>query len=147
MMTADGPRLLEYNVRFGDPETQSILVRLDSDMIKISESILDGSLNDIDIKWKGGSSACVILASAGYPQNARTGDVIEGIDGAAGMDGVTIFHAATARLVTGQFVTSGGRVLGVTATGDNINGALDRAYAAVAKIHWSGMQFRRDIGK
>jgi phosphoribosylamine--glycine ligase len=144
MMTADGPKVLEYNLRFGDPETQAILVRLETNIVDICEAMISGTLNDLDIRWKPGSSACVVLAAEGYPAKARTGDVISGLDA---IDGAMVFHAGTSRDANGNIVTAGGRVLGVTATGDDLETALASAYSAVEKISWPGMQFRRDIGK
>ena len=146
MMTDGGPKVLEYNVRFGDPETQSILVRLETDMVEICEAMIEGRLNEIEIKWKEGNSACVILASEGYPAKARIGDVINGIDDAAALSDITIFHAGTSRNENGDLMTAGGRVLGVTAVGDDLNNALKKAYEGVSKISWPGMQYRRDIG-
>ncbi|MGD9563333.1 MAG: phosphoribosylamine--glycine ligase [Pyrinomonadaceae bacterium] len=145
MMTAGGPRLLEYNVRFGDPETQSILVRLDTDLVDICEAMLDGKLNEIDIRWRQGSSATVVLAAEGYPQSPRKGDVISGLENAAAVPGVTVFHAGTA-VDNERIVTSGGRVLGITAVADDLEAALNRSYAAVDQISFDGMQYRRDIG-
>ncbi|HQU85586.1 MAG TPA: phosphoribosylamine--glycine ligase [Pyrinomonadaceae bacterium] len=147
MMTESGAKVLEYNMRFGDPETQSILVRLETDFLEICEAIYSQTLDKIDIKWKKGNSACVILASKGYPAKAQTGDVISGLDEAEKLENITIFHAGTAKNENGEFVTSGGRVLGVTATADSLGEALDRAYEAVGKISFEGMQYRRDIGK
>jgi phosphoribosylamine--glycine ligase len=147
MMTKKGPRLLEYNVRFGDPETQSILVRLETDLVDICEAILAGQLNQIDIKWREGNSACVILASERYPYHPRKGDVIHGLDKAGVLKDVQVFHSGTARNETGEFVTAGGRVLGVTAFGESLDEALSSAYRAVEDISWMGMQYRRDIGK
>ncbi|HSU25976.1 MAG TPA: phosphoribosylamine--glycine ligase [Pyrinomonadaceae bacterium] len=147
MITKDGPMVLEYNVRFGDPEAQAILVRLKSDLVDICEAMLTGNLAALPIEWLPGSSACVILAADGYPQKPRTGDVIEGLDKAATMPGVTVFHSGTALDKNGRLVTAGGRVAGVTATGENLGQALDRAYGAVAEINWNGMQFRPDIGR
>jgi phosphoribosylamine---glycine ligase len=146
MMTSNGTKVLEYNVRFGDPETQSILIRLDTDLVDICESMLEGNLSNIQIDWKPGSSATVVLAAAGYPQSPRKGDVIKGVDDAP-VEGVTIFHAGTARSGSGDLVTAGGRVLGVTAVGVNLDEALARSYDALSKISWQGMQYRRDIGK
>lgn len=146
MMTAEGPRLLEYNVRFGDPETQAILVRLESDLTDICEAMLAGDLAKMPINWRKGSSACIVLASRGYPARHSTGDVITGIDEARSLDEIEIFHAGTAFDANGRFVTAGGRVLGVTATGADLDTALSRAYAAVDRIRFDGMQFRRDIG-
>ena len=147
MMTSNGPKVLEYNVRFGDPETQSILVRLDTDLVDICEAMLTGRLDEIDINWKPGYSATVVLAAEGYPQNPRKGDPIHRIDQAAGMEGVKIFHAGTALDETGSLVTSGGRVLGVTAVGQSLEETLARSYDAVSKISWNGMHYRRDIGR
>jgi phosphoribosylamine--glycine ligase len=147
MMTSNGPKVLEYNVRFGDPETQSILVRLDTDLVDICEAMLAGRLDEIDINWEPGYSATVVLAGEGYPQNPRMGDPIHGIDEAAGREGVTVFHAGTSINETGQLVTSGGRVLGVTAVGPSLEEALARSYDAVSKISWNGMHYRRDIGR
>jgi phosphoribosylamine--glycine ligase len=147
MMTENGPKVLEYNVRFGDPETQAILVRLKSDLAEICESLLNGTLSRTTIEWRSGSSACVVLASAGYPGKARTGDIIHGLAAAAGRENVSIFHAGTALANDGAYVTSGGRVLGVTATAGDLATALDRAYDAVKEINWEGVQFRQDIGK
>ncbi len=146
MMTASGPRLLEYNVRFGDPETQSILVRLESGLVDICEAMLEGKLNEANIQWRPGSSATVVLAADGYPQGPRKGDAIRGIDQASSMKDITIFHAGTEK-VDENFVTAGGRVLGVTAVGDSLAATLQRAYSAVGMIEWKGMQYRRDIGR
>lgn len=156
MMTAAGPRVLEYNVRFGDPETQAILVRLETDLVDICEAILAGRLDKMLVRWLSGSSACIILAAEGYPAKPRTGDVIHGLDVAAMRD-ITIFHAGTAFAKPSvvnegqdpdpQFVTSGGRVLGVTAVADDLGTAIAWAYTAAARITWPGMQYRRDIGK
>lgn len=145
MLTKDGVKVLEYNVRFGDPETQTILVRLQTDLIEICEAITNKSLDKLSIEWQTGSSACVVLASKGYPQKAETGDVISGLD--IDFGDVEIFHAGTAKDSDGNFTTDGGRVLGVTAKGENLDEALRKSYEAVDKISWDGMQFRRDIGK
>ncbi|MDI1241738.1 MAG: phosphoribosylamine--glycine ligase [bacterium] len=144
MMTYDGPKLLEYNVRSGDPETQSILVRLETDLVDVCEAMLDGRLSKIDIKWKPGCSATVVLAAEGYPYSPRKGDVIRGL---ADVTEAIVFHAGTARNEAGEFVTSGGRVLVVTATGDTLDAALSTAYRELSKISFEGMQFRRDIGR
>jgi len=147
MMTADGARVLEYNVRFGDPETQVILIQLKSDLTEICEAIVSRTLDKIAIEWKAGSAACVVLAARHYPNKPQTGDIIYGLDLAKRYENVEIFHAGTARDEHGHFKTSGGRVLGVTATGENLSEALERAYEAVNDISWNGMQYRRDIGK
>ena len=147
MMTSAGPKVLEYNVRFGDPETQSILVRLETDLVDICEEMISGSLKEIEIEWRPGSSATVVLAAKGYPQSPQKGDVIYGIAQASKLPDVTVFHAGTSRDASGSFVTAGGRVLGITATGDDRQTAISKAYAAVDLINWDGMQYRRDIGK
>ena len=145
MMTADGAKVLEYNVRFGDPETQVILVQLESDLVEICEAILSETLDQTEIKWKNVSAACVVLASKGYPAKAETGDVIYGLENIS--DEAVVFHAGTGRNENGDFITAGGRVLGVTAVAENLETALEKAYSAVRKINWDGMQFRKDIGK
>ena len=149
MMTASGPKLLEYNVRFGDPEAQAILVRLQTDLVDICETMLaQKPLGQLNIQWRAGSSACVVLASRGYPAAPQTGDPIQGLADAASIAGVQIFHAGTAAGETpGSFITSGGRVLGITAIGDSLNAALTTAYTAVEKISFPGMQYRKDIGR
>jgi len=161
MLTDAGPKLLEYNVRFGDPEAQSILVRLQTDLVEICEAIVTENLANVDVEWRPGASATIVLASAGYPGSPRKGDLIRGLKDAAVIQGVTIFHAGTQiegrgmavasgypeQFSNAEFVAAGGRVLGVTAVGDDINEALETAYAAVSKISWPGMQYRRDIGK
>jgi len=148
IMPAAGPKLLEYNVRFGDPETQAILVRLETDLVDICEAMVGGTSQKFsEIKWRPGSSACVVLASQGYPFAPKTGDMISGLDEAAVVPNVSVFHAGTSMLVPGEYYTAGGRVLGVTATGENLDDALSLAYEAAGKISFDGMQFRRDIGK
>jgi len=156
MMTADGPMVLEFNVRFGDPEAEAILVRLNTDLVDICEAMLAGQLDQIDIQWQPGSSACVVLAAEGYPGRPRAGDAINGLDKAATHPGVKIFHAGTrskppavagGSAQSGSYLTAGGRVLDVTATGSDLKTALDKAYAVVADISWPGMQYRKDIGR
>jgi phosphoribosylamine---glycine ligase len=147
MMTDDGPKVLEYNVRFGDPETQSILVRLNTDLIDICESMLVNKLDQIAIDWNEQCSATVVLAALGYPAAPVSGDVITGIEAAKELNNVEIFHAGTASMGDGQYQTAGGRVLGITATGDGLDAALDLAYKAAGLIRFDGMQFRRDIGR
>ena len=147
MLTKDGPRVLEYNVRFGDPETQAILVRLKSDLVEIFEAISEKRLGELEIKWSDDSSACVVLASRGYPARPEIGSVIEGLALAKESEHIAVFHAATLRGPNGDWRTAGGRVLGVTATGENLVVALSRCYRAVAGIHWDGMHYRRDIGQ
>ncbi len=147
MMTSEGAKVLEYNVRFGDPETQAILVNLETDLTGICEAIIEGTLEKTVISWKEGSSACVILASENYPSTPRKGDVIEGLDAASKHENVEVFHAGTAFDDSSRYVTSGGRVLAVTAVASNMSNSLHRAYKAVNEISWPGMQYRRDIGK
>lgn len=150
MMTQAGPKLLEYNVRFGDPEAESILVRLETDLVDICEAMLNQvPLSNLHIKWLPGSSACVVLASRGYPASPQTGDAIRGLDEAASVPGIQVFHAGTSASSTPdrEVLTAGGRVLGVTAVGDDLQNALSRAYTAVGKIDFNGMQYRRDIGR
>ncbi|HEV8141146.1 MAG TPA: phosphoribosylamine--glycine ligase [Pyrinomonadaceae bacterium] len=147
MLTREGPKVLEYNVRFGDPETQAILVRLQSDLVEIFDAIVDQRLAEVAVHWSDDSSACVVLAARGYPAKAETGARIDGLDQATHRANIMIFHAATKRGASGEWLTSGGRVLGVTATGKDLEAALTRCYAATADIHWAGMQFRRDIGR
>lgn len=147
MMTDEGAKLLEYNVRFGDPETQVILVRLKTNLVDICEAMLSQKLSNIEIEWQMGSSACVVLASKGYPKKAQTGDVISGLDKAKAIEDIRIFHAGTSKNTDNEFITAGGRVLGVTATAENLDKALQKAFRAVNEISWDGMQYRRDIGK
>lgn len=147
MMTSGGAQVLEYNVRFGDPETQSILIRLKSDLIEIFRAVVEGKLSEIAVEFSEESSACIVLASRGYPAKSQTGDVIRGLENAKNHENAVVFHAGTARGESGDFVTAGGRVLGVTATGNDLENALQNAYTAVGEISWNGMQYRRDIGK
>lgn len=146
MMTAEGPKVLEYNIRFGDPETQSIMVRLETDLFDVCEAMLSGDLSSLPIKWSSGNSACVILAAENYPAKPKTGDIINGIEAAEKLENVTIFHSGTSLDAAGNYIVSGGRVLGVTAIGSDLSKSLGKAYSAVEKISWQGMQFRRDIG-
>jgi phosphoribosylamine--glycine ligase len=147
MLTANGPRVLEYNVRFGDPETQAILMRLQSDLFKVFAAIIAGNLGEAEVKWDDRASACVVLASEGYPGSYETGIEIQGLDQIATGDQLQVFHAGTAKSANGELVTSGGRVLGVTAAAASMEQALGSCYEAIACIGWKGMQFRRDIGK
>jgi phosphoribosylamine--glycine ligase len=146
MLTADGPRVLEYNVRFGDPETQAILVRLRSDLSEIFGAVARGGLGGVGVEWSEDASACVVLAARGYPERPETGARVEGLEDAARVPGVEIFHAGTARAPDGSLVTAGGRVLGVTATGPTLGEALSRCYGSASRIHWDGIHYRRDIG-
>jgi len=145
MLTPDGPKLLEYNVRFGDPETQAILVRLKADLYSIFEAMYAGTLGSLDVRWSEGASACVVAANRGYPGKHETGGVIEGLDRAG--DAVQVFHAGTSKDANGRILATGGRVLGITAGASRLSDALGLCYQALEKIHWPGMQFRRDIGR
>jgi phosphoribosylamine---glycine ligase len=145
MLTARGPQVLEFNARFGDPETQAILVRLESDLVEALEACLDGGLASNELRWTPGASACVVASSGGYPGTYKTGFPISGLDAAAQIADLEIFHAGTS-LVDGQLLTTGGRVLGVTAAADSLDQALSRAYLAMAEISFEGMYYRRDIG-
>jgi len=145
MMTARGPQVLEFNVRFGDPEAQAILPRLESDFVDVLEACIDGALTGTELRWMPGAAVCVVASSAGYPGGYRTGFAISGLGMAARVPGVEIFHSGTAQ-VAGQVVTAGGRVLGVTAASATLDEALTRAYEAMAEIQFEGMYYRRDIG-
>jgi phosphoribosylamine--glycine ligase len=147
MLTAAGPKVLEYNVRFGDPETQAILVRLESDLSRIFEAMIDGTLGDVEVEWSAESSACVVLASAGYPGSYETGKTISGLEQFTANDDLQIFHAGTSKSAAGNLVTSGGRVLGITASDTTLEQALANCYSAIDKISWDGMQYRGDIGQ
>jgi phosphoribosylamine--glycine ligase len=143
MMTARGPMVLEYNARFGDPETQAILPRLEGSLLAAFEAAIDGRLNEVELKWKPGASACVVAASAGYPGEFEGGKKISGLNDV--LTDVAVFHSGTA-VKDGALVTSGGRVLAVSATGDDLRLALGRVYAAMENIRFDGMYYRRDIG-
>ena len=145
MMTARGPQVLEFNARFGDPETQAILLRLQSDLLEALEACVDGRLAESEMRWMPGASACVVASSGGYPGSYKTGIPIDGLAAAAQVPGVQIFHAGSA-LVDGQLRTAGGRVLAVSAAGNTLEEALERAYQAMGEIHFEGMYYRRDIG-
>ena len=144
MMTARGPMVLEFNCRFGDPETQPILMRLESDLLGAFIASAEGRISDGDFKWSDDATVCVVLASRGYPDTPELGKVISGIEEAEKVEGVKVFHAGT-RKENGVFVTSGGRVLGVTARGADLKTAVWRAYEAVGKISFEGMHYRKDI--
>ena len=144
MLTKDGPKVVEYNARFGDPETQVVLPLLDSDLMEIMMAVREQKLDTLNIQWKQQSAACIILASGGYPGKYEGGKVITGMDEAEAA-GATVYHAGT-KLDDGHFVTAGGRVLGVTAMGDTLRGAVDAAYTAARKIAFEGAHMRSDIG-
>jgi phosphoribosylamine--glycine ligase len=144
MITDKGPRVLEFNARFGDPETQPILMRLESDLLGAFIASIERRVSDGDFRWSNDSSACVVLASAGYPGDYETGKEIHGLDEAARIEGVHVFHAGTAQR-DGRFFTAGGRVLNVCARGKDLAEAVERAYAAAGKIHFDGVYYRHDI--
>lgn len=143
MMTARGPMVLEFNARFGDPETQAILVRLETDLVEGLEACVEQRLSETEFRWRPGASACVVASSEGYPGTYTTGKLITGLNQT--YPGVEIFHSGTA-LIDGDYLTAGGRVLGVTAAAANLDQALGLAYDALAKIHFEGIYYRRDIG-
>lgn len=145
MLTDEGPKVLEYNVRMGDPETQPIMMRLRSDLAEILMAALDGQLAALGARWSPNPSVCVVLASKGYPGKSETGKEISGIEAAESRGGVKIFHAGTV-FRNRQLLTSGGRVLGVTAMAEDLPSAIEQAYTAVGKVHFDGMHYRRDIG-
>jgi len=145
MMTARGPMVLEYNARFGDPETQAILVRLESDLVDALEACAKGQLSGTELRWKPGASACVVAASEGYPGSYTSGHKITGLDEAGKVPGVEVFHAGTT-LSDGSYLTNGGRVLAVTAAAATLEDALGLAYEGIGMIHFDGMYYRRDIG-
>jgi phosphoribosylamine---glycine ligase len=147
MLTPDGPSVLEYNVRFGDPETQAIMVRLQSDLAEVFEAINEERLGRLEVNWSEEPSACVVLAARGYPAKPETGASIEGLEVAARRNDAVVFHAATSRGVKGEWLTAGGRVMSVTATGQTLALALSRCYQAVGDIHWDGIHYRCDIGQ
>ena len=145
MMTARGPQVLEFNARFGDPETQAILLRLESDLVDALEACTNGRLAETELRWSPGASACVVASSCGYPGSYKTGFPITGLADAARVPGVQVFHSGSSQ-AGGQVLTAGGRVLGVTAAASSLEEALGRAYEAMALIHFDGIYYRRDIG-
>ena len=147
MLTEDGPKVLEYNARFGDPETQVILPRLKTDLVDIFEACIDGCLDQLDIQWEDNAAVCVVLASGGYPVSYQKGYPIQGLNAFDGRDDMMIFHAGTAFNEKGEIVTSGGRVLGIVALGDNLKDAIDKAYAHVDEVTFKDAFYRHDIGR
>ena len=145
MITRDGPKLVEYNCRFGDPEAQVLLPRLESDLLAALLAAREGGLDTLDLRWTSEAALTVVMASQGYPGGYEKGHAITGLDAAAMVPGVTIFHAGTEKRGN-DIVAVGGRVLDITATGRDVAEARARAYAAVAKIHWDGAFTRSDIG-
>jgi len=146
MMTPKGPKVIEYNARFGDPEAQVVLPRLKTDLVEICEAVIDERLSDLDIEWEDGAAACVVMASGGYPVSYKKGIEMFGLDENGQVDGAIIYHAGT-KYENGKFYTNGGRVLGVTAKAPTLDEALDKAYAAVKKISFEGAHYRTDIGR
>jgi phosphoribosylamine--glycine ligase len=144
MMTARGPMVLEFNCRFGDPETQPILMRLESDLLEAIEASIEGRVSDGDFRWSQDASVCVVMASGGYPGTIEVGKRISGIEDADKIEGVKVFHAGTSTR-DGDFYTAGGRVLGVTARAPILEVAVQRAYEAVNKIYFDGAHYRTDI--
>jgi len=146
MLTEEGPRLLEYNCRFGDPETQAVLPRMESDLVEVLLATVEGRLNEVEVSWRPEKCVCVIVASGGYPGKYDKGKPVTGLEEAAGLDSTVIFHAGTAQR-GGQYITNGGRVLGVTALGDTYQKARDSAYNAVGIIDFDCVYFRTDIAE
>lgn len=145
IMTADGVKVIEYNARFGDPETQVVLPRLETDLLTIFEAIIDERLSEVEVKWADNAAVCVVMASGGYPKSYEKGYEISGIEDAENLGDITVFHAGTA--VKGDaFITNGGRVLGVTAVGSDLDAAIRHAYEGVEKISFKDMHYRKDIG-
>ena len=144
MMTARGPMVLEFNCRFGDPETQPILMRMESDLVDAMEASVEGRISEGDFRWSSDASVCVVMASGGYPGTFEAGKKISGLEEAGAVDGVKVFHAGTTKR-DGAFYTSGGRVLGVTARGETLETAVDRAYEACGLIKFDGAHYRKDI--
>lgn len=144
MLTADGPKVVEYNARFGDPETQAVLSLLNSDIMDIFEAVVDGTLAEADIRWKDSSACCIVMASGGYPAKYETGLPISGLDNVP--EDVTVFHAGT-KFDNGTFYTAGGRVLGITALGTDLKTAIGNAYSAVEEVSFENAHYRKDIGR
>ena len=144
MLTKTGPKVLEFNARFGDPETQVYLTRLENDLVELLDASVNGTLDKIELNWKAAASVCVVMASGGYPGSYAKGRIIRGLDDAAKLPNTKVFHAGTAKSGN-EIVTNGGRVLGVTALGQDLKAAQAAAYAAVERIHFDGAHFRRDI--
>jgi phosphoribosylamine--glycine ligase len=145
MLTDDGLKVLEYNARFGDPETQVLMPRLDGDWLELLEACASGSLAPAALRWKKEAAVCVVMSAGGYPGSYAKGLPIDGVDDADTMDGVVVFHAGTGLDEQSRLITTGGRVLGVTALGADLAAARDRAYEAVARIRWDNEHHRTDI--
>jgi len=146
MIDGGSVKTLEFNARFGDPECQPLLMRMKSDIVPILMAVADGDISAVQIEWHDKAAVCVVMAAGGYPGDYRKGDEISGLETAAAIEELFVFHAGTSKEGS-RFLTSGGRVLGVTALGTTVREAIDRAYHGVAQISWEGVHFRRDIGK
>jgi len=144
ILTKDGPKVLEFNARFGDPETQVILPRLKTDLIDILNAVIEGTLHKISIEWKNNTAVCVVLASGGYPGKYQKGKVVSGLERLEKMKDIIVFHAGS-KLQDNQVITSGGRVLGITAWDDTISKAKEKAYEGVEKIYFEDIYYRKDI--
>ena len=147
MLTTDGPMVIEYNARLGDPETQAVLMRLDSDLVEIFDAILAGRVGSVRMNWSTDSSVCVVAASDGYPGKFEKGKPMAGLADAGAVKGVVVFHSGTARDEQGRLVTAGGRVLGVSARAATLEESCSRAYEAIGRIDFDGMRYRSDIGQ
>ncbi len=146
MITADGPKVIEYNCRFGDPETQVVLPRLKTDLVDIFQAIIEERLSEVNVEWEDNAAVCVILASGGYPGSYPKGYPINGLEDALALGNTYVYHAGTKKLEDGTFVTNGGRVMGVTATAENLDAAIAHAYKAVSKVTFKDAHYRKDIG-
>jgi phosphoribosylamine--glycine ligase len=147
MMTPAGAKVLEYNVRFGDPECQPLMMRLRSNLSDLLQACADGNLAGMRAEWDEGAAVCVVMAAGGYPGSYGKGHVITGLEDAEREAKVKVFHAGTVRDAAGKWLSDGGRVLGVTASGADVSAAIERAYRAVSCISWEGAHYRRDIGR
>ena len=147
MLTADGPRVLEYNARFGDPETQVVLPRMENDLMEVFLACVNGTLDQVELKFADNAAVCVVLASDGYPEHYEKGLPITGLESFEGDPSHFVFHAGTKRNEAGELVTNGGRVLGVTALGATLREARSEAYAATERVHFANKYMRHDIGK
>ena len=147
MLTTDGPKVLEYNARFGDPETQVVLPRMKNDIVEVFEACIDGTLDQVELEFEDNAAVCVVLASDGYPESYKKGYLVYGLEKFKTMEGYYVFHAGTKRNEEGRIVTNGGRVLGVTATGKDLKEARANAYEAAGWIGFENKYMRHDIGK
>jgi phosphoribosylamine--glycine ligase len=146
MLTSSGPKVIEYNCRFGDPEAQAVLPLLETDLFDIMEAVTDERLSSLDIRWKNAHSACVVLSSGGYPASYKTGFTINGLDGQGQAAGDAVIYHAGTEYKNGSFLTAGGRVLGISATASNLKASLEKAYKTAETINFEGIHYRKDIG-